>query len=81
MSITGWFTRKVERFRLRAAIAVAPRSKLHCADCGAAIRKRERYEILLARHRNCHDPKLVGQMSIPGATVHQQSQWKGDLPG
>lgn len=40
--------------------------KLRCEDCRAAIHKHDRYRIVIARHIDCGDPKLVGQKSMQG---------------
>jgi hypothetical protein len=37
---------------------------LTCGDCGCRIHRFERFVILQAKHRDCKDPKLVGQTSM-----------------
>lgn len=57
---------------LRRKPEPAPKGKLCCIDCGRGIHRHERYTILSAKHRDCGDPKLVGQTSlrvINGETV------------
>jgi hypothetical protein len=49
-----------------------PKGKLCCIDCGRGIHKHERYQIIAAKHRDCGDPKMIGQASlrvINGETV------------
>jgi len=41
------------------------RNALCCSACQAQIHRHDRYIILVARHRDCSDPKLVKQMSLP----------------
>lgn len=52
----------------------APKGKLCCIDCGRGIHKHDRYQILAAKHRDCGDPKLVGQASLPAIVVDAQSE-------
>lgn len=40
--------------------------KMRCVDCGKAVHKRERFQIVSVKHKDCHDPKLVGQKSLEG---------------
>lgn len=57
---------------LRAKPKISPKGKLCCIDCGRRIHRHDRYQILAAKHRDCGDPKLVGQASlrvINGETV------------
>lgn len=37
---------------------------LQCVDCGAPIHRSDRYIILEVKHRDCRDPKGVGQLSL-----------------
>ena len=48
---------------LRRKQLAAPKQKgrLNCSECGGGIHRHDRYVILAARHRDCGDPKLVGQ--------------------
>lgn len=39
---------------------------LQCVDCGAPIHRSDRYVILEVKHRDCRDPKGVGQLSLEG---------------
>lgn len=50
------------RFR-RPPKPAAP-GRLCCSECGGGIHRHDRYVILSARHRNCGDPKLVGQRTL-----------------
>jgi hypothetical protein len=43
--------------------------KLCCSDCGCQIHRHERYTILAAKHRDCTDKRLVGQMSLPARVI------------
>ena len=38
---------------------------LICSDCHARIHKHELYTVLVVRHKNCRDPRGVGQLVIP----------------
>lgn len=40
--------------------------KMRCVDCERGIHKHEKFIILAAKHRNCRDPKMVGQKSLEG---------------
>ena len=51
--------------------------RLICDECGAPIRKRDRYVILTCRHRDCRDPRLIEelgqiQLKIEGGTTDEQ---------
>lgn len=50
----------------RRRVPVKPKG-LRCACCGKSIHKRERFTVLSAKHRDCADAKLVGQMSLPAS--------------
>jgi hypothetical protein len=52
------------RFRTLRVRKPLPDGKLHCAECGGGIHRHDRYEILTARHRDCVDPRMVGQKSL-----------------
>lgn len=56
----------LRRFRRAWNIARGSGNKLRCSDCGCQIHRYERYTIIEARHRNCRDPKQVGQQIMPG---------------
>jgi hypothetical protein len=43
---------------------IQPAGKLCCEDCRRQIHRYDRYVIVSAKHRNCADPKLVGQQSF-----------------
>lgn len=55
----------LRRFRRAWNLAASQGGRLRCEDCGCNIHRRERYEILAAKHRDCKDKKLVGQTSMP----------------
>lgn len=55
----------LRRFRAAYRIAAHPDGKLRCLGCGAHIHRFDKYEITGVLHRNCKDPKLVGQMNMP----------------
>lgn len=38
--------------------------KLRCSECGCRIHRFEKFEITGAKHRDCSDPKQVGQQSM-----------------
>jgi hypothetical protein len=52
---------RFRRLRLRKS---ASDGKLRCSECGGGIRRHDRYVIDAAHHRDCHDPKLVGQKTL-----------------
>ena len=52
------------RFRHARPSKPVQDGKLHCSECGGSIRRHDRYIILTARHRDCGDPKLVGQKNL-----------------
>lgn len=37
---------------------------LHCQTCGGGIHRHDRYRILAVVHRDCGDPKQVGQKRL-----------------
>lgn len=37
---------------------------MRCIDCEKHILKREKFVIVAAQHRDCHDPKGVGQRHL-----------------
>jgi len=47
--------------------------KLRCEECGGGIHRHDHYMIIAARHRNCKDPRLVGQQSLR-LELHQTPQ-------
>lgn len=49
------------------------RNRLVCVACSRAIHRHERYEIIVVRHRDCGDPKMVGQRSIAGMSPGSSS--------
>ena len=46
------------------AVKSQKRSGLCCSDCNAQTHRHDRYVILTPRHRDCRDPKMVGQKSL-----------------
>lgn len=42
-----------------------PGRGLRCEDCRARIHKHDKYTVLAARHKDCRDPQLAGQQSLP----------------
>jgi hypothetical protein len=51
--------------RLAGESPVKPGSgKLCCSECHGQIHRHDRYVILAARHRDCGDPKMVGQRRL-----------------
>lgn len=42
----------------------APATGMRCTECGKRVRKFEHYVILAAKHKDCRDPKMVGQKSL-----------------
>ena len=65
MSLFDWIPLPARFRRVRAPKLVLD-GKLHCSECGGSIRRHDRYVILSARHRDCGDPKLVGQKRLTG---------------
>ena len=60
MNLFGW------NLELRRAPR-APRitdGRLRCDACKGAIRKHEHFTVLAVRHKDCKDPKQVGQRSL-----------------
>ena len=53
-------------------VPISKRSGLCCSDCHAQIHRHDRYIITSARHRDCRDPKLVGQKSL-ATQVYEES--------
>jgi len=52
---------------------VAPQKPgMVCCECGARIHKHELYTVLSVRHKNCKDPKGVGQMQIEDKHPHEE---------
>lgn len=41
------------------------RNVMRCSKCQRPIHKRERYVIREVEHKDCSDPKLIGQLSLP----------------
>lgn len=58
MNATGIY-RLVARVRKSRAGDV-PKVRLRCNSCGVHIHRHDRYTIVVAKHRDCRDPKLVG---------------------
>ena len=52
------------RFRRLRVVKPVSSGKLCCSECGGSIHRHDRYVILVARHRDCGDPKLVGQKTL-----------------
>lgn len=52
------------RFFRRAPKAPRPKPGLICSDCGARIHHHDNYTVLAVRHKDCRDPKRVGQLAI-----------------
>lgn len=48
-----------------------PAGKLCCDNCERAIQKHDRFIITGARHRDCDDRRLTGQMSLPKGEVSE----------
>lgn len=46
-----------------------PAGTMFCVKCGGGIHKREKYRIITVEHRDCGDPKQVGQ-----AVLKQKSE-------
>ncbi len=65
MNLFGWHLTFPERFRRRRVTTLPPPGRLRCEECGGGIHRRDHYVILTVRHRNCKDPKLTGQQSLP----------------
>lgn len=65
MNLFGWHLTFPERFRRRRQPRPPVRQGLRCEECGGGIHRRDHYVILTVRHRNCKDPKLTGQQSLP----------------
>jgi hypothetical protein len=57
MKLFGWLR------RTNAVTTTAP-TALRCAKCGGGIHRHDRYRILAVVHRDCGDPKQVGQKMI-----------------
>jgi hypothetical protein len=51
------------------AKASVERGRLRCDHCQRNIHRHDRYVIVKAVHRDCSDPKLVGQQSFPAKEV------------
>jgi hypothetical protein len=60
MNLFGW---NFEIRRARGAARVMD-GRLRCEACKGAIHKHEHYTVLSVRHKDCKDPKLVGQRSL-----------------
>lgn len=43
------------------------KKKLCCEYCHAAIHRHDKYTVVSARHKDCRDPKLVGQLPLERA--------------
>lgn len=52
-------------YRISARRVRAQHKGMVCAECGCAIHKHDRFKVLEAKHRNCKDPKGVGQLALP----------------
>ena len=66
MNLFGWRLTIPEHWRRSRCPPLRPvAGKLQCTDCGGGIHRHDKYEILVARHRDCKDPKLVGQRVLP----------------
>lgn len=50
--------------RLRHRRARTANGKLCCEHCHRPIHRHDRYTIVKVVHKNCSDPKLVGQKSL-----------------
>lgn len=56
MKLFAWLHRK--------PAAPPPAGRMCCVNCGGSIHKSEKYRILAVAHRDCGDPKQVGQKSL-----------------
>lgn len=52
-------------YRLSRKQVHARTRRMICMDCGAAIHRNDRFVVLEVRHKDCRDPKGVGQMALP----------------
>lgn len=57
MKLFTWFHRKPEP-------SLAAAKTLRCQTCGGGIHRHDRYRILAVVHRDCGDPKQVGQKRL-----------------